>query len=162
MDETHPGDPGAGRAATLLQSRGLHSVGAEGTGVLMEAETVKATFDVYRFEPGKDAKPRYDRYVLDLPPHTPVLTALLKIRADVDPSLSMRYSCRSAICGSCAMQINSKSRLACEAAIGPELARDGRIVIEPMRNQPVVRDLVVDQTKFWQNYGKIEPHLILD
>jgi len=128
----------------------------------MAVATVKATFDVYRFEPGKDATPRYDRYVLDLPPHTPVLTALLKIRAEVDPSLSLRYSCRSAICGSCAMQINSKSRLACQAPIGPELARDGRIVIEPMRNQPVLRDLVVDQDGFWQNYRKVEPHLILD
>ncbi len=128
----------------------------------MEEGNVTATFDIYRYEPGKDPAPRYDRFVLDLPPHTPVLTALLKIRAELDPSLSMRYSCRSAICGSCAMQINSKSRLACEAPIGPELARDGRIVIEPMRNQPVLRDLVVDQDRFWENYRKIEPHLILD
>jgi succinate dehydrogenase / fumarate reductase, iron-sulfur subunit len=128
----------------------------------MPEATVKATFDVYRFEPGKDARPRYDRYVLDLPPHTPVLTALLRIRSEVDPSLTLRYSCRSAICGSCAMQINSKSRLACEAAIGPELARDGRIVIEPMRNQPVLRDLVVEQEPFWREYHRIEPHLILD
>jgi succinate dehydrogenase / fumarate reductase iron-sulfur subunit len=128
----------------------------------MAEETVTATFDIYRYEPGKDAAPRYDRYVLDLPPHTPVLTALLKVRAEIDPTLTLRYSCRSAICGSCAMQINSKSRLACEAAIGPELARDGRIVVEPMRNQPVLRDLVVDQGPFWDNYGKIQPHLILD
>jgi succinate dehydrogenase / fumarate reductase iron-sulfur subunit len=128
----------------------------------MAEATVTATFDIYRFEPGKDAAPRYDRYVLDLPPHTPVLSALLKVRAELDPTLTLRYSCRSAICGSCAMQINSKSRLACEAAIGPELARDGRIVIEPMRNQPVLRDLVVDQGPFWDNYGKIQPHLILD
>jgi succinate dehydrogenase / fumarate reductase, iron-sulfur subunit len=128
----------------------------------MAEANVTATFDVYRYEPGKDAAPHYDRFVLHLPPHTPILTALLKIRGETDPSLSLRYSCRSAICGSCAMQINSKSRLACEAAIGPELARDGRIVVEPMRNQPVLRDLVVDQDVFWENYRKIEPHLILD
>jgi succinate dehydrogenase / fumarate reductase iron-sulfur subunit len=128
----------------------------------MSEAMVKATFDVYRYEPGKDSAPRYDRYVLDLPPHTPVLSALLKIRAEIDPSIAVRYSCRSAICGSCAMQINSKSRLACEAPIGPELARDGRIVIEPMRNQPVLRDLVVDQTDFWAHYTRMEPHLILD
>jgi succinate dehydrogenase / fumarate reductase, iron-sulfur subunit len=129
----------------------------------MAAEaTVRATFDVYRFEPGRDATPRYQRYTLDLPPHTPVLTALLRIREEQDPSLTMRYSCRSAICGSCAMQINSKSRLACETQIGPELERDGRIVVEPMRNQPVLRDLVVNQESFWRQYDKIEPHLILD
>jgi succinate dehydrogenase / fumarate reductase, iron-sulfur subunit len=124
--------------------------------------TVTATFDVYRYDPQHDAAPRYQRYTLDLAPHTPVLTALLKIRAEIDPTLTLRYSCRSAICGSCAMQVNSKSRLACETQVGPELARDGRIVIEPMRNQSVLRDLVVEQEPFWRNYDKIRPHLILD
>jgi succinate dehydrogenase / fumarate reductase, iron-sulfur subunit len=128
----------------------------------MAEATVHATFDIYRYDPGTDRTPRYQRYELDLPPHTPVLTALLRIRAEQDPSLTMRYSCRSAICGSCALQINSKSRLACETQVGPELARDGRIVVEPMRNQPVLRDLVVDQEPFWRQYDKIEPHLILD
>jgi succinate dehydrogenase / fumarate reductase iron-sulfur subunit len=60
------------------------------------------------------------------------------------------------------MQINSKSRLACETQVGPEVQRHGRIVVEPMRNQPVLRDLVVDQTPFWREYRKIEPHLKLD
>lgn len=128
----------------------------------MTEGTVKATFDIYRYDPGHDRAPRYQRYTLDLAPHTPVLTALLKIRAEIDPSLALRYSCRSAICGSCAMQVNSKSRLACETQIGPELARDGRIVIEPMRNQSVLRDLVVEQEPFWRNYDKVQPHLILD
>ncbi|HTP55226.1 MAG TPA: succinate dehydrogenase iron-sulfur subunit [Thermoplasmata archaeon] len=126
------------------------------------AETVRAAFEVYRFDRAKDAAPRYDRFELDLAPHTPVLTALLKIRGEVDPTLTLRYSCRSAICGSCAMQVNSKSRLACQTPIGPELARHGRIVVEPMRNQPVLRDLVVDQAPFWQQYDRIQPHLILD
>ncbi len=128
----------------------------------MTEATVPATFDIYRFDPGHDRVPRYQRFTLDLPPHTPILTALLKIRAELDPSLALRYSCRSAICGSCAMQVNSKSRLACETPIGPELARDGRIVIEPMRNQAVLRDLVVEQEPFWRNYDRIRPHLILD
>ena len=128
----------------------------------MSEEMVSATFEVYRHDPAAGAKPRYQRYTLDLAPHTPVLTALLRIRAEVDPSLTLRYSCRSAICGSCAMQINSKSRLACETHIGPEIARHGRIVVEPMRNQPVLRDLVVDQAPFWREYNGIEPHLKLD
>ncbi len=128
----------------------------------MSESTVAAAFDVYRYDPAHDAKPRYQRYTLNLSPHTPVLTALLRIRAEVDPSLALRYSCRSAICGSCAMQINSKSRLACETHIGPEMARHGRIVVEPMRNQPVLRDLVVDQAPFWRQYDRIEPHLRLD
>lgn len=128
----------------------------------MPEATISVPLEVYRFEPGKDRAPRYQSYRLDLTPHTPVLTALLKLRADIDPTLSLRYSCRSAICGSCSMQINSKSRLACETPVGPEVERHGRIVIEPMANQPVVRDLVVDQAPFWQQYDRIEPHLKLD
>lgn len=125
-------------------------------------ELIKAPIEVYRFDPNKDAKPRYDRYELELAPHTPVLTALLQIRAKEDPTLSMRYSCRSAICGSCAMVVNSKSRLACKTPIGPEIASHGKIVIEPMRSMPVLRDLVVEMAPFWGHYTKIEPHLITD
>ena len=128
----------------------------------MAESTVSVPFDVYRYHPGQDARPRFQRYTLELSPHTPVLTGLLRIRDELDPSLGLRYSCRSAICGSCAMQINAKSRLACETQVGPEVARHGRIVVEPMRNQPVLRDLVVDQSPFWREYRKIEPHLKLD
>jgi len=128
----------------------------------MATSTLTAAVDVYRFDPARDRAPHYDRYTIEVEPHTPVLTALLKIRYEKDPSLALRYSCRSAICGSCAMQINSKSRLACQTPIGPELAEHGRIVVEPMRNQPVLRDLVVDQSPFWKEYDRIEPHLKLD
>ncbi|MCI4336382.1 MAG: succinate dehydrogenase iron-sulfur subunit [Thermoplasmata archaeon] len=128
----------------------------------MAAELLDVPLDVYRFDPQRDKKPHYAHYDLKLPAHTPVLSALLKVRTDLDPTLTLRYSCRSAICGSCAMLVNSKSRLACQTPIGPELARHGRIVIDPMRNQPVLRDLVVDADTFWQNYRKIEPHLIPD
>jgi succinate dehydrogenase / fumarate reductase, iron-sulfur subunit len=128
----------------------------------MPESTVTVPFDVYRYDPGRDPKPHYQRYTLDLTAHTPVLTALLRIRAEVDPTLALRYSCRSAICGSCSMQINSKSRLACETHVGPELERHGRIVVEPMRNQSVLRDLVVDQAPFWRQYYEVEPYLKLD
>jgi succinate dehydrogenase / fumarate reductase, iron-sulfur subunit len=125
-------------------------------------ESLSVPFSVYRFDPGQDKAPRYAEYRLDLPRHTPILSALLRIRTEIDPSLSLRYSCRSAICGSCAMLINSKSRLACQTQVGPEMDRYGRIVVDPMRNQPVLRDLVVDQSPFWRDYERIEPHLIPD
>ncbi len=128
----------------------------------MGAPPISAAFDVFRFDPERDAKPRYERYTLDLAPHTPVLTALLRIRSEIDPTLTLRYSCRSAICGSCAMLINSKSRLACQTQIGPEIAAHGRVVIDPMGNQPVLRDLVVESASFWKNYQRIQPHLIPD
>jgi succinate dehydrogenase / fumarate reductase, iron-sulfur subunit len=126
------------------------------------ATSVRAPFDVYRYDPARDAAPRYARYELELPPHTPVLTALLEIRRRFDPTLTLRYSCRSSICGSCAMVVNSKSRLACQTPIGPELERHGRIVIDPMRNMPVVRDLVTDMHPFWSHYRRIAPHLTPD
>ena len=125
----------------------------------MAASTVTVPIEVFRFDPEHDGAPRYAKYSLDLAPHTPVLTALLRIRDEIDPSLTLRYSCRSAICGSCAMVINSKSRLACKTPVGPEVERHGRIVIDPMRTLPVLRDLVVDMDSFWGNYRKIEPAL---
>src|ERR1700688_2746199 len=126
----------------------------------MAAGSRTTPFEVYRFDPEHDSAPHYAKYSLDLPPHTPVLTALLKIREEIDPSLTMRCSCRSSICGSCAMVINSKSRLACQTPIGPEIERHGRVVIDPMRNMPVLRDLVVEMGGFWGNYRKLEPHLV--
>jgi succinate dehydrogenase / fumarate reductase, iron-sulfur subunit len=128
----------------------------------MPEGTISVPLEVYRYRPGADASPSYRSYRLDLAPHTPVLSALLRIRAEVDPTLSLRYSCRSAICGSCAMRINSKSRLACETPVGPEIERHGRIVVDPMANQPVLKDLVVDQGPFWREYQRIEPHLKVD
>ena len=128
----------------------------------MAPDSVRVPLEVYRYSPGADAAPSFRRYELDLAPHTPVLSALLQIRAEADPTLSLRYSCRSAICGSCAMRINAKSRLACETPVGPEVERHGRIVVEPMANQPVVRDLVVDQSPFWTEYRRIEPTLKVD
>lgn len=128
----------------------------------MTPTLISAPFEVYRFDPARDSAPRYERFTVQVEPQTPVLTALLQIRYEKDPSLALRYSCRSAICGSCSMQINSKSRLACQTPIGPEIQAHGRIVIEPMRNQPVVRDLIVDQRPFWTEYDRIEPFLKLD
>ncbi|HEV2315984.1 MAG TPA: succinate dehydrogenase/fumarate reductase iron-sulfur subunit [Thermoplasmata archaeon] len=122
--------------------------------------TIDVPLEVYRYDPAQRAGPHYTKYSLKLTPHTPVLSALLQVRSEIDPSLSLRYSCRSAICGSCAMVINSKSRLACQTQVGPEIAEHGRIVIDPMRNQPIVRDLVVDQQPFWREYERIVPHLI--
>jgi succinate dehydrogenase / fumarate reductase iron-sulfur subunit len=128
----------------------------------MSADTITVPFEVYRYDPAVDQQPRYARYTLTISPRTPVLTALLQIRSEIDSSLALRYSCRSAICGSCAMLINSKSRLACQTSVGAEFAEHGRIVVDPMRNQPILKDLVVDQKPFWREYERITPHLITD
>jgi succinate dehydrogenase / fumarate reductase, iron-sulfur subunit len=122
---------------------------------------VKVPIEVFRGSPDQ-GETRFDKFVLDLEEHTPILTALLKIRDEIDPTLTLRYSCRQAICGSCAMRVNGKSRLACVTQVGPELAKRGKLRLEPMGNQPVLRDLVVDQKPFWSRYHRIQPYLIPD
>jgi succinate dehydrogenase / fumarate reductase iron-sulfur subunit len=117
--------------------------------------------EIFRSGP-RGASPRFDQVTLDLPEHTPILTALLKVRDDIDPTLAVRYSCRQAICGSCAIRVNGKSRLACITQVGPELKARGKLRIEPMNNQPVLRDLVVDQAPFWERYHSIRPYLVPD
>jgi succinate dehydrogenase / fumarate reductase iron-sulfur subunit len=122
---------------------------------------VAVPFEVYR---GVDQKghPKYDKFMLDVTETTPILTALLKIRTDIDPTLTMRYSCRQAICGSCAMKVNGMSRLVCSTLIGPEVKANGKIRIDPPGNMPVLRDLVTDFSPFWQRYLAIEPWLLHD
>lgn len=88
-----------------------------------------------------------------------VLDALLKIADEQDPTLSFRKSCRSAICGSCAMKINGFAKLACSTQIIPEYKKHGEITIEPLSNHAIVKDLVVDFTPFWNKMDKVTPYL---
>jgi succinate dehydrogenase / fumarate reductase iron-sulfur subunit len=118
-------------------------------------------FEILRND-GKAGESHFQSFVVDVEENQAILTALLKIRSEQDPSLAMRYSCRQAICGSCAMRVNGKSRLVCTTMVGPEFRAHGKIRIEPMLNQMVVRDLVVDQTPFWDRYNAVQPFLIHD
>ncbi len=122
---------------------------------------VAIPFEVSR-SAGPGQKPRFDKFTVNVSEETPILTALLQIRSELDPSLGLRYSCRQAICGSCAMRVNGKSRLVCSTPVGPEFRAHGKVVIEPMANQPVVKDLITDMTPFWDRYRRVHPHLILD
>ncbi|MBI5043008.1 MAG: succinate dehydrogenase iron-sulfur subunit [Nitrospirae bacterium] len=83
---------------------------------------------------------------------------LFYIQKNLDSSLAFRFSCRGAVCGSCAMHINGKYRLACETQI-LELNAE-TIIIQPLGHLPVLRDLIVDLTRFFENYRHIKPYLI--
>src|SRR5258706_14279836 len=105
---------------------------------------------VYRFDPESGNAPTWDDFKVELPEHMSVLDGILQARAKQDGSIGIRCSCQAAICGSCAVRINGKTRLACNTKIGTaaEEAR-GRtgldeIVVEPMANFPVLKDLIVD------------------
>ena len=89
-----------------------------------------------------------------------VLDALLKIKNEIDATLSFRRSCREGICGSCAMNINGVNTLACTCAC--DATGGGDVAIYPLPHQPVVKDLVPDLTNFYAQYASIEPWLKTD
>jgi len=117
----------------------------------------KKLFKIYRWDPDTDENPRYDSYEIDLDKCGPmVLDALIKIKDEVDSSLTFRRSCREGICGSCAMNIDGVNTLACTMAIEDTKSIAG---INPLPHQPVVKDLVPDLTNFYNQHKKIEPWL---
>ena len=114
-------------------------------------------FKVYRWDPSDEQNPTVDTYAIDLDDCGPmVLDALIKIKNEIDPSLTFRRSCREGICGSCAMNIDGTNTLACTKAISDV---DGDITINPLPHMPVVKDLVPDLTNFFEQYASVKPWL---
>lgn len=117
-------------------------------------------FLVYRYDSSNSSNPSVDTYHVDLDTCGPmILDALIKIKSEIDPTLSFRRSCREGICGSCAMNIDGANTLACTMAI--EDVED-EIKIYPLPHQPVVKDLVSDLSQFYQQYEAIEPWMQSD
>ncbi len=115
------------------------------------------TFKIYRYDPDSGANPRVDTYQVDLDTCGPmVLDAIIKIKNEIDPTLTFRRSCREGICGSCAMNIDGTNTLACTKAIEDV---DGDVKIYPLPHMPVVKDLVPDLTNFYAQYSSIKPWL---
>jgi len=121
---------------------------------------MRLTFTIQRFNPELDSTSRPEAFRLDVGRGMTVLDALIRIKQECDGSLALRYSCRSAICGSCAMTINGSEKLACSTSLRKELERHGQITIAPLRNVPVIKDLVVDMATFWEKIRDVHPWLI--
>lgn len=114
-------------------------------------------FSIYRYDPDSDANPRLDSYEVDLDKcGQMVLDALIKIKNEIDPTLTFRRSCREGICGSCAMNIDGGNTLACTQEIGDI---KGDVKIYPLPHMPVIKDLVPDLTHFYAQYASIKPWL---
>ncbi len=114
-------------------------------------------FEVYRWDPESGQNPRYDTFEIDLDACGPmVLDALIKIKNEVDPTLTFRRSCREGICGSCSMNMNGRNGLACTTAIED---LKGEIRITPLPHMEVIKDLVPDFTNFYAQYASIRPWL---
>ncbi len=118
------------------------------------------TIRVKRHDPEVEPPLSYwQDYDITLEESATVLDALIKIREETDGTLSLRCSCRSAICGSCAMRINGHAALACKTQARSAVDEDNTIVIEPAGVMPVVKDLVVDFDMFWSKIMEVEPYL---
>ena len=116
-------------------------------------------FQVMRFNPDKDEKWYMQDYELELEPtDVKLLDALVKLKAK-DDSLSFRRSCREGICGSDGMNINGKNGLACLTNI-----RDLKqpIQLRPLPGLPIIRDLIVDMTQFFNQYHSVKPYVVND
>lgn len=115
-------------------------------------------FSIYRFNPETDSKPFMQDYTLEIPEKSDpmVLTLLERLKAEQDPTITYRRSCREGVCGSDGMNINGTNGLACITSLSQ---LKNKIVIRPLPGFPVVRDLVVDMTQFYQQYERVEPYL---
>lgn len=115
------------------------------------------TFRILRFNPERDEKSHWETYQVDLEPTDRVLDGLEAIKGNLDGTLALRRSCAHGVCGSDAMMINGRNRLACKVLVKnvPQ-----PIMIEPMRSFKVIKDLIVDMEGFFKKFRSIKPYLI--
>ena len=134
---------------------------------------MKVKFNIVRQSP--NTSPQVQSYLLDVEVGNTILDCLNRIKWEQDGTLAFRKNCRNTICGSCSMRINGRSALACKENIGSEVARLQKIAeansepsqlndipemtIAPMGNLPVIKDLVVEMNRFWDNLEAVEPYV---
>jgi len=114
-------------------------------------------FSIYRFNPETGQKPSMQDMELDFQPEGKMLLDAILALKEIDPTLSVRRSCREGVCGSDAMNINGQNGLAC---ITPLADLKQPITLRPLPGLPVIRDLIVDLTQFYQQYRAIQPYLV--
>jgi succinate dehydrogenase / fumarate reductase iron-sulfur subunit len=123
-------------------------------------ETKNITFKIKRFNPAVDDMAYWDEFDLECTDGTTVLIGIQEIIAKQDGSIAMRYNCRAGVCGSCAILVNKKYMLACETLV-LQLNKK-TIKIEPLPFLPVIKDLVVDMSQFYEKLLAIDPYLKRD
>src|SRR5574338_1448249 len=112
-------------------------------------------FRIYRYDPDTGENPRLDTFHVDLDACGPmVLDALIKIKNEIDATLTFRRSCREGVCGSCAFNIDGVNTLACTSYIPQD---DGEVKIYPLPHMPVIKDLVPDLSMPYAQLADIEP-----
>jgi fumarate reductase iron-sulfur subunit len=121
-------------------------------------EVKTRTFVVTRFDPDKDQVPKTQSYQVPCRPEWKILDALNFIKDEIDPTLSHRWSCRMAVCGSCGMNVDGEPKLTCKTS----LAEYGDTVeVAPLANFPVIRDLVIEMDGFMEKFKAVKPWVIV-
>nr|UMK69360.1 complex II functional subunit B [Ganoderma lucidum] len=150
----------ATRSSALKQTvRGFAASAARAQATPLQKPVRNKEFKIYRWNPDEPSKkPTLQSYTIDLNQCGPmILDALIKIKNEIDPTLTFRRSCREGICGSCAMNINGQNTLACLCRIDTNASKDTKIY--PLPHMYIVKDLVPDLTQFYKQYKSIEPYL---
>jgi len=114
--------------------------------------------EVYRYNPETDAEPSMQTYEVDTQGKDLMVLDVLELLKAQEPSLAFRRSCREGVCGSDGMNINGKNGLACIMALS-ECVENNTLVLRPLPGLPVIRDLVIDMSQFYEQYKKITPYL---
>ncbi len=127
-------------------------------------ESRKVTLKIYRFNPEKDKEGYFQEFTVEAVKGMTLLEALFVVKDNFDPTLSFRAYCRSAICGSCAVRVNGHPKLACKTQVLNEIQRfqTDTLTIEPIENQPVIKDLIVDWNPAIEKMKELNPYLIPD
>ena len=159
-DDDRPADedspPGSHADRFAAKAGAIEGHPSAGDGI--DGDTVP--FRVYRYDPdADDPSPRYDLFYIPFERGMTVLDGLIYARDEFDPSLTFRHSCRQAICGSDALFINGKQRLACKTQV---TALDRPIQIEPLPHLDVEKDLVVEMNNFYDQMHAVEPYFDAD
>ena len=117
----------------------------------------KKTFVLTRFDPDQDESPRTETFEIPVREDWKILDALNYIKDEVDSTLSHRWSCRMAVCGSCGMQVNGEPKLTCKASLS---SYGDRVEVAPLANFPIVRDLVVELEGFLEKFKAVKPWMM--
>jgi fumarate reductase iron-sulfur subunit len=120
-------------------------------------ELRKRTFVITRFDPDRDPEPTTKTYEVPCRPDWKVLDALNFIKDEIDPTLSHRWSCRMAVCGSCGMNVDGEPKLTCKTALSDY---GDTIEVAPLANFPIIRDLVIDMDGFMEKFQAVKPWII--
>ncbi|MFQ5340957.1 MAG: succinate dehydrogenase/fumarate reductase iron-sulfur subunit [Anaerolineae bacterium] len=118
------------------------------------------TVRIQRYNPDVDERPYFDEFQVSMTPDTTILDALHHIKTEQDGSVTFRRSCRHAICGSCAMNVNGRNTLVCNTPLKNEVDNQGKVTIRPLSYLPIIKDLVVDRSSFWEQYLRVKPWLV--